>query len=99
MTAGNSRSYTSRYYWYYVCCKKNYSAKKLHLQFDELLENMSMSEGNELLSLIKKEVVKRRGEKDTLIKEYTSKLNKVANKIQQTEEKYLMSEGYEQGNI
>lgn len=93
MTAGNSKSHTARYYWYYVCCKKNLSAKKLHQQFDELLENMSMSNGNELFTLIKKEVLKRRGEKDVLIKEYTSKLNKASNKIQQTEEKYLMSEG------
>ncbi len=46
-TAGNSRGKSGRYYWYYKCSdhpKKNYSATKLHEQFDAVLNHLSLSE-------------------------------------------------------
>lgn len=46
VTAGNSRSKTGKYHWYYLCPehRKNLPAVKLHLQFDELLTHMSLPE-------------------------------------------------------
>lgn len=46
-TAGNSRGKSGKYYWYYKCSthpKINLSAIKLHSQFDEVLENLSLPE-------------------------------------------------------
>lgn len=45
VTAGNSRSKTGKYHWYYLCKehRQNLPAKKLHLQFSEMLNTMSIS--------------------------------------------------------
>ena len=44
VTAGNSRNRHGKYYWYYLCSehRENMSALKLHAQFQELLETLSM---------------------------------------------------------
>ncbi len=47
LTAGNSRSKSGRYHWYYKCNvhkKINIPAKKIHAQFDEVLEHLSLSD-------------------------------------------------------
>lgn len=44
MTAGNSRSKSGNYYWYYVCSahrQVNLSARKLHDQFNQILDLLS----------------------------------------------------------
>lgn len=46
LTAGNSRSKSGKYIWYYKCNthkQYNLSAKKLHQQFDEILKELSLS--------------------------------------------------------
>ncbi len=45
VTAGNSKSSTGRYYWYYLCNehKQNLSAVKLHKQFDQILEHLQFT--------------------------------------------------------
>lgn len=46
-TAGNSKSHTGKYYWYYKCNdhpRVNLSANKLHQQFDEVLHYLSLSD-------------------------------------------------------
>ncbi|HVZ95892.1 MAG TPA: recombinase family protein [Chitinophagaceae bacterium] len=45
LTAGNSRSKSGRYYWYYKCNNHkqiNLPAAKLHTQFDEILYHLSL---------------------------------------------------------
>jgi len=44
VTAGNSKGRHGKYYWYYLCTehRENFSARKLHMEFQELLETLSM---------------------------------------------------------
>jgi site-specific DNA recombinase len=44
VTAGNSRNRHGKTYWYYLCSehREGFSARNLHLQFQELLETLSM---------------------------------------------------------
>lgn len=44
VTAGNSRGRHGKYYWYYLCPehRENFSARKLHMELQELLETLSM---------------------------------------------------------
>lgn len=46
LTAGNSKSKTGTYHWYYLCMthKENYPAKKLHAQFESILEHLSFGQ-------------------------------------------------------
>lgn len=93
MTAGNSKGKT-KYYWYYVChsCKQNLSANKLHRQFDELLENLSLD--TKTLQQFKEKFIKKiedylanRGDK---MKQIKKQLDLVENRISAVEEKYLL---------
>jgi site-specific DNA recombinase len=93
MTAGNSKG-KSKYYWYYVChkCKVNLSAKKLHRQFDELLDNMSLDpkslqRAREKLTKKLDDYLSQRGEK---IRQVQKQLKIVEDKIGSVEEKYLL---------
>lgn len=91
-TAGNSKGKT-RYYWYYVCheCRQNLSAKRLHKQFDELLDNLSFDPKD--LQLLKQKLsaklndyIKNRGDK---IRQAEKQLKLVEEKISSVEIKWL----------
>lgn len=93
MTAGNSKG-KNKYYWYYVCheCKQNLSANKLHRQFDELLENMSLDTAT--LRAYKEKLTKKleeylAGRVDKL-RQAQKQLELVESKIASVEEKYLL---------
>jgi DNA invertase Pin-like site-specific DNA recombinase len=96
MTAGNSKSSTGRYYWYYVSLKnkQNFSAKKLHEQFFKLLEALSLSQ--EEADWVKEKVTAVINEQ-IKIQEHTiagisKKLKNVEMRITDVEEKYLLSD-------
>ena len=46
VTAGNSRSKSGKFYWYYLCRehRNNLPANKLHQQFNEMLDALSMDD-------------------------------------------------------
>lgn len=94
LTAGNSKG-KNRYYWYYVCldCKINLSANKLHRQFDELLDNLSLD--TETLQKYKEKLTRKledylanRGEK---MKQIQKELTMVESKIEGVEKKWLLN--------
>lgn len=95
MTAAPSKSKTGKYYWYYFCeshRSKNYSASKLHSQFEEILKALSLDE--RVAALLKE---KLSGRIEKFINEKTKELMKVGLAIQKAqsaieavEEKYLL---------
>lgn len=94
LTAGNSKG-KSRYYWYYVCgtCKTNLSATKLHRQFDDLLDNLSLDARtlrNYKAKLTRKleDLLANRGDK---MKEIQRQLAMVESKIEGVEKKWLLN--------
>ncbi len=92
MTAGNSKG-RSKYYWYYLCTehRKNFSAKKLHAQFEEILDNLSLSatDADWLKATITDKIadmLRTQGDDVTLLK---AELSILKRQILSTEEKYL----------
>ena len=92
MSAGNSKG-KKKYYWYYLCSvhRKNFSAKKLEQQLNEILDLLSFSDKS-INWLIKKlterinEHLNRRGHN---LAEATKALRVVMQKIGNIEERYL----------
>ena len=93
MTAGNSRGKSGKHYWYYLCKthKENLPAKKLHKEFDELLDQLSMLP--EDLQYIRNGVIgliKDRTEiKEKAVGEISKELKSLKNQITAAEEKFL----------
>jgi site-specific DNA recombinase len=92
MTAGNSKG-EFRYYWYYLCVdhKKNYSAIKIHKQFEEMLDCFTYK--GKALNYIKSESSRKirafletRGRN---IEGVQRQLRRVQDTVAATEEKYL----------
>lgn len=93
VTAGNSKSSTGKYYWYYLCNehRQNLSAVKLHNQLGEILNHLSFKDdeidylrqtvGNMIGSMMQ-----QRGEDISQVNKDLAALKK---KISETEEKYL----------
>lgn len=93
-TAGNSRSKSGRYYWYYKCNdhpKLNLSAIKLHAQFDEVLQHLSLPEQqiNYLHQAAKKLTLERLQERSKKIIELKKDLATAQKNIDQVEEKFI----------
>lgn len=93
LTAGNSRSKSGKYFWYYLCNehRKGLSAIKLHTQFEDLLANLSyddrsLAEFKERLSQRLTDHLSNR-EKNTA--EVRKQLTTIENKMRTAEEKYL----------
>ncbi|WP_315822983.1 zinc ribbon domain-containing protein [Paraflavitalea speifideaquila] len=93
MTAGNSKSKSGRYYWYYLCKdhKKNLSAVTLHSQFLEILDHLSLT--MEALKQFK-EVAASKLESYLNLREANlstirNQLTIIENKILAAEERYL----------
>ena len=95
VTAGNSRSKSGKYHWYYLCKthRNNLPAVKLHDQFNALLDNLSLS--NEDIETIKNmlsiELGKILQDKGTKIKKVEKDLSIIQGKINTAEEKYLLN--------
>lgn len=96
MTAGNSRSKSGKYYWYYKCQehKENFSANKLHGQFKDILDNISFDEttlefyrGNLI-----KSITEHQNKKGGNIMRLKLDLSKVQKKIETTQERYLLNQ-------
>lgn len=106
LTAGNSKG-RNEYYWYYVCptCKKNLPAKKLHKQFEDILNILSLPDHyiaelqNNVLDLIDDELKARNNAVSTKDRE----LKAVEEKLDNLEEKYISNgvnqETYEKWKI
>lgn len=94
MSAGNSRSKSGKYYWYYVQQEdhKHFSAIKLHNQMGEILDNLSFSK--EKLAayerIISNEIQKHLMNRAEIISVAKKTLNQVEGKIARAEEKWLM---------
>ena len=95
VTAGNSRSKSGKYHWYYLCKthRVNLPAIKLHEQFNALLDNLSLS--NEDVEIITKmlsdELGKVLNDKGSKIKKVGKELATIQTKISVAEEKYLLN--------
>ncbi len=95
MTAGNSKSRSGKYYWYYLCSthRQNFNANRLHMQFEEMLSSLTFSESQlqKLKDLISKKVKTFVETRDSKIKDVRKHLDAVEMKIEQAEKKYLVS--------
>ncbi len=97
-TAGNSRSKSGRYYWYYV--GMNYTlhlpATRLHAEFNELLENLSFSTDD--LAMIKSEIeaviAERSATRAERQKEANAALKAVDREITNLSAKYLAADNF-----
>lgn len=95
MTAAPSQGKSGKHYWYYFCeshRKKNLSAIKIHAQFYDLLDNLSLSA--DTLSWLKDELtsainrfIQERGSNLMQTRHAVGKINQ---KIEATEEKFLL---------
>lgn len=95
LTAGNSRSHTGRYYWYYKCNthKKNHAAKKLHDQFNQVLQLFSFDENT--ITWYRKKITEaietKLNNKGGDIMRAKLDLSKVQAKISSVQEKFLLT--------
>jgi site-specific DNA recombinase len=93
LTAAKSRG-KRNYYWYYKCnahAGSNFSARKVHEQFDEVLKHLSLSEIH--IEYLREEA---KAEIDTLIKEKSNRLpeaernlKSAAERLEQLEERFI----------
>ncbi len=94
MTAGNSRGKSGKYFWYYLCRehRKNYSAKDLHRQMNEILALLSLPAesiqriSDRLKGMVEDKANNRGGD---LMKARMA-LSKIKDRIAAAEEKYLL---------
>jgi site-specific DNA recombinase len=93
VTAGNSKSKTGKYHWYYLCQehRKNLPATKLHLQFDEIMEALSISEAemNWLRTKLMKEVGERIQEQGNVLARLKKELTDHQRQIKAAERRFL----------
>jgi site-specific DNA recombinase len=96
LTAGNSRSHTGKHYWYYVCPsndhKYNLSAKKLHLQFYEILNQCSVEESR--IQWLKEKMISKINDRardaEKNIRAEKEHIRLIKEKIKTVERKYLL---------
>lgn len=93
VTAGNSKSKTGKYHWYYLCSehRKNLPATKLHLQFDELLDTMSISrpEMEWLKSKLTADIGERIQEQGDVLARLNKDLSDLQRQIKAAERRFL----------
>lgn len=93
MTAGNSKSKTGEYHWYYLCMthKQNLPAKKLHKQWNDILN--LLSPGPEKLEEVRNRLTTQIEQKMALQKASTRELSRdlqnINLQIKRAETKYL----------
>jgi DNA invertase Pin-like site-specific DNA recombinase len=94
MTAGNSRSRSGKYYWYYLCRvhKKNYPAAQLHERFYQILDTVSIDE--RMLARLKERITEAiensMDNKGGELMRAKLALQKIKTKIDNTQEKFLL---------
>lgn len=94
VTAGNSRGKMGKYYWYYLCQehRESISATRLHRQFNDLLDGLSLSTRN--LDWLKNKMAEKIGQalqgKAEKLGEISRKIKTVERQIEVTERKYLL---------
>jgi DNA invertase Pin-like site-specific DNA recombinase len=95
MTAGNSRSHTGKYYWYYKCQEHqiNFPAKKLHAQFKEILDELTFSDKsiNFIREKLLQSINEHQSKKGGNIMRLKLALSKVQKKIEETQTRYLLN--------
>lgn len=93
LTAGNSRSKTGAYHWYYFCMthKENWPAKKLHPQFASLLDGLSFSPASLtwFRTHLEAQIEKKVAGQDEEIKSLSRDLKAVQLQIQTAEKRFL----------
>lgn len=95
MTAGNSRGKSGKYYWYYKCQEHqvNFSANKLHSLFKDVLDVISFDE--DTVEFYRDNLIKsindHQNKKGGNIMRLKLDLSKIKNKIESTQERYLLS--------
>jgi len=95
-TAGNSRGKLGTYYWYYVDSKsrEHFSAKKLHNQFDEILQHLNLPA--HYLELLQQKTVEKiksgLADREKQLISLKSQLKNITAKMDSLEEKYLMND-------
>lgn len=94
LSAGNSRGKQGIYYWYYLCSKhrKNFPARELHRQMNEILDLFSFSQNRidwykAKLSEEIAGIINHRGE---LVAKTQRALRNITDKIEAIDEKYLV---------
>lgn len=92
-TAGESRG-KSKKYWYYRCnehSKQNFSAIKLHAQFDELIKHLQLPEQvlQELTAAAAADMKERMEERELKLRGMRKDLAAVTLRLESLEEKYL----------
>lgn len=94
LSAGNSRSKTGAYHWYYLCPehRQNLPAKKLHPQFERLLDRMSISPERmaKLRARLESDIKTRLAGQEKATHELERDLKVIEIQIKTAERKYLM---------
>lgn len=93
LTAGNSRGKSGKYFWYYFCVthRENLPAKKLHPQFEALLDELSYSPDK--IDWIREKItaeieLKVKGQQAEILK-LSRELNAIQVQIHTAEKKFL----------
>lgn len=92
-TAGNSRSKSGRYYWYYVDpdTKKGLPANRLHAEFYDMLDILSFTESD--IAWFRDDLTKKLNEfvqgREQKVKDVKNQIRIVQKQIDTVEEKYL----------
>lgn len=93
-TAGNSKSKSGKYYWYYLCPihRKNMSAVKLHDQLNKILATISFTEEEmqQMKSRMAYNIGKELQEKGKQLHQIKKDIENVQRRIESLEEKYLL---------
>lgn len=94
LTAGNSKSKSGKYYWYYLCPehKRNFSAVKLHAQLSEILSCLSFDNKDIewFRETITESIDKAISNKGGDIMRAKLELQKTQTKIRSTQERFLL---------
>lgn len=93
VTAGNSRSKSGKYHWYYLCPehRQNLPATKLHRVFGELLDELSINK-DQILELRQKllgDIEEKLKSQETDIARVTRELKSLQLQIETAERKFL----------
>ena len=99
LTAGPSRSKSGKHIWYYFCTNKghkraNLNAKRLHGQFEELMDTLSLDEVQ--IAYMQERIEGRINEKKQVrtdeLDSAKRSLQSVKQKLEKLEEKYVLDE-------
>ncbi len=101
LTAGKSTGKSGRQYWYYKCnshTSNNYPAKRLHNEFDEILNGFSFTEKEieGVRQSLEKKLKERGGNKGGAIMRLTLEKEKLETRLKTVQQKYLLTESIDE---